>query len=518
MRVYGGTRGVIDLRTEKSPVGGGGGPNPFDDRHSASSKATSQSDSTHVIPIQYATPPAETQTDRSRLAAQKLTEARANLLQPRRPARSPDLDLRLNPPATSGQSLSARDLVPGRRAGARESYHSETSAAPSFMTGMTGLTGVTDLHAEAPRIVTSRQVQVGRLQQAEVVRLGGVTPALGSGGARHPETLQDSARASGLTFGPLSIGDGAERQKYTTGEIADADELAAPAFPAQGDMRFSLSSLAYRDSVSSMGTTSGPFAAVGTSAGGMPASPFSDPTEAAARAGPRESIFSTHSTRSAADSFLSAFPMIPPGHPAARALLGPNGLPQSTSVATLDHAHGMGTGGARGGGGSMPASVSSGSVGLSLTQGLEGRTGARPPTSFRAVGPSGLGGAQSGGTGMGRPLTAFSTQSGLSVADSLLGSFPFIPPRGAGADGVYSTQGNGARAGAREDGTEEMVLTPLEARQDGQPTSAGQGKDEERRAKGRLTLGLSTTSEGLGGFDFAFPVPPVPGPSSRAGP
>ena len=217
--------------------------------------------------------------------------------------------------------------------------------------------------------------------------------------------------------------------------LADAYE-PEPHSAGSTDLRFSMGSLA-RDSISSMGTLR-----YLANAGGNAVPPprnFSS-----GEAGPRESMMSGKSN---ADSFLSGFPMIPPG--GAGQDLPPlppgQGLPQSTSVSTLDH----------------HATIS------------------RPPPAFRN--PS-FGGSKS------RPNTA----------DSFLGSFPFVPPN---MDDLAELPSAALPSAAVPD----TGAAPGDGRTRQDTTEQG------ARNQGRNMLGMSTTSEGLGAFDFSFEgAPPMP--------
>jgi hypothetical protein len=393
IRVYGGN-GTINL--------GQGHRDPFADGQSIST--TGSSNSTNIIPIQYIPSTSEEGVSQ---AARKLDEARQNLFKPRhappRPARSPDLDLRLNPPHDS-RSPVASEYAPGR---IRDSYLSENSAAPSFLSGNSY-----DVYNDAPKIVTSKQIHVGRLQQAEVVQFG----RAGDSSQQHLTTPQHLGLSSPATFGTRSL------TPTSVKEFDDEMEginSAEPTSAGSGDLRFSMGSLAYRDSVSTMGT--GRYLA-------QPAPSAVAPPRSGERGnGPRESVLSS---KSYADSVLSAFPMIPPGQGGVPHLPASN-LPQSTSVSTLDHA----------------------AMGMPLS---------KPPPAFRYP-------QQSRPPPQSRPVTA------MSVADSFLGTFPFVPPN-----------------------MDDMAGLPSAAL----PSAAV--PDTAKRGTGPLGRGVSTTSEGLGGFDFTI--------------
>ena len=318
------------------------------------------------------------------IAARTLDEARQNLFKPRagvpqRPARSPDLDLRLHAPG-GGSGSEALGVYDHQRI-PRDSYLSDNSAAPSFFSGTSY-----ELFNDAPKIITSKQVHVGRLQQAEVLQLGRRENALSPNGQVDAYTAQAHAQAQAQaqaqeerihgspgTFGVRSLTPASIRS-YDTGP-EESLESEVPSTTGSNDLRFSMGSLAYRDSVSTMGT--GRYLARDSAAGAI-GNRMLD--------GPRESMVSTKSN---ADSFLSAFPMIPPGQGGVPPV-PTSSLPISTSMATLDHA-------------AAPASASA-------TASV-----ARPPTSFKA--PAG---AKIPSQDPGSQRT--------SVADSFLGTFPFVPP------------------------------------------------------------------------------------------
>lgn len=447
IRVYKGNVGTIDLRHD-----------PFSDRQSISTEGSGQQ-SMHNIPIQYI-PSSTSDEDIPKKrpvsqAARTLDEARKNLFRPGhappRPARSPDLDLRLNPPADSAGLKS-----PTLSNDYRDSYLSGNSGAASF------LSSSTDLHFDAPKIVTSKQVHVGRVQQAEVVQMGQgrlLSPD-GTRGehfdAQSGSTTDLQAPPSPGTFGPRSSGGiGSEVSGAASGSTsyrtltptsgryeddARLQEGQEPSTSGTTDLRFSMGSLAYRDSISTLGT--GRFLAQ--------AQPHVPPPRSGMGAGlnlgagPRESMASG---KSGSDSVLGAFPMIPPSQfPSSMSTSGLPSLPQSTSVSTLDHA----------------ALVS------------------RPPPAYRPVPPSSQ-------RGMGHtPNHTPSRNTTHSVADSFLGTFPFVPPN----------EGN-------------LDTLPMGVRQTAGPTSP----TSPPAGAERIRHGLSTTSEalGLGGFDFSFEgAPPMP--------
>jgi hypothetical protein len=312
---------------------------------------------------------------------------------------------------------------------------------------------------DAPKIVTSRQVQVGRLQQAEMVQFGkprNMENLNVSGGGGHAggyvdspaqmnpfDGSQDSHEDPGnhlqppmpmspATFGSRTLGselsgEGAGNSSYRTltptsyrtaqGTEVDSgseDEEALENEPISADLRFSMGSLAYnnnRDSISTVGT--GKYLAQHA--------PPPLPTNG------RDSIASG---RSGVDSVLHGFPMIPPGQSRSRSNSNLNPthspIPQSTSVSTLEHI-------------AMPS---------------------RPPTSYRSS-----------------PQTSVPAPNRNTQGSVGLGGFTFLPPTGGPDDAGLPTGAS-----------------------DGPPTIPVPGR-------GRNTMGMSTTSEGLGEFDFSFDKP-----------
>lgn len=581
VRIYAGN-GTINLDPAHPDNGGAG--DPFADNQSVSTRGsggTGQSGGTNIIPIQYVSSSGEVQSpgqdrDGSGMqtqaqaqaqthAARTLNEARENLFRagpgvPQRPARAPGLDLRLN--ANTDKDRQA-DLDKERSPQAhlaghsRESFLSGTSGAPSFLSGYTA-----DLHLDAPKIITSKQVQIGRLQQAEVVHFGGggggggpgtagLTPGYGSGS----EVVLGNSKLSPVAYGgyaqggfvegqpispalsavrtPRTAGDGTGsgsnggRQLTPSRQFDDADndvEDVGPAedqLPSPGDLRFSMGSLAYRDSVSTMGTSrylaGNPSTGIGlgnpalsplpgNGAQGQPYSPPQPPRAGFSRGNERESMMSARSDSSG----LSAFPMIPPGAEHVQMHLRDHslgqghghghghghgrtgGIPQSTSVSTLDHAQ-FGT--------VRPDLSNSASASASVPPPTAGLTGkAQPPSSFRlppaSTRSSGTTGTtedikSSPSTSQKRPDTT------VSVADSFLGSFPFVPPN-----------------------MEDMADMPAGANATATASATGQrnpnagGGAGDAAARSRYTA-MSTASEGLGGFEFRFGdeeegVPEVP--------
>lgn len=489
------------------PGGAGGGNDPFSDRQSVSTTGT-DARSSHVIPIKYlprqpsdeglakhlgnggtgtgARPPAD--------AARALDEARANLFKngkvPARPARSPDLDLRLNPSAQQQLNPPSSFLdtlrTPGGGAAgssrSRDSYLSGNSGAPSYLSGSTDY-----IHLDAPKIVTSRQIQVGRLHQAEMVQLGrplnqnmenlnqsntNANPIQSSPstptsqtnpfhGGSSDENHQNTGRPplSPATFGSRTLGydisDAASASTsyrtltpvpsyQTTGAEEDVQLRAGSSHdyghdggdtPTTGDLRFSMGTFS-RDSISTVGT--GRYLDQAT--------PFSRPygtSDPRYPGGARESM---SSDRSGVDSVLHGFPMIPPHQPLIQTSGGQRSpIPQSTSVTTLEHA-------------AMPS---------------------RPPTTYKTPAPATPTATQGSGSGSGSGSGGNRETQG-SVG---LGNFPFVPPP---STSEQPTAG-----------------LPIGAT-DGPPTLP-------HITKGRNTIGMSTTSEGLGGFEFSFDgQPPLP--------
>ncbi|OCF35017.1 hypothetical protein I316_03057 [Kwoniella heveanensis BCC8398] len=483
IRVYKSSRGTIDL--DKTG-------DPFSDRQSISTMGSGGT--ANIIPIQYI-PPSKSDEALSNksggtgpvnqsAAARRLDEARQNLLHPKRPARAPDLDLRLTVPRQSSPGTGSSSAPPsaydlrspgGSSSQYRDSYLSGNSAAPSYWSGQS------DVHLDAPKIVTSKQVQVGRLQQAEVVqfgkphmieRLGGPSSTLAGGGGRlspvhdakenpfngnrddiePPSALSptgsfQSGEATIRTLTPMS-------NRRFDEEEEEGLRSAEPSSAGTGDLRFSMGSLAYRDSVSTMGT------------GNFMASASNNPSYAHLPPPLPGSRMSNGSSRSFADSVLGAFPMIPPHADGnnGRSSQFPHGavprsdsvsagLPQSTSVSTLDH-----------------AALSSRPPALhSLGSNARTPHDENAYTEHLTDSPSVYGDAN---TPRKRPETQ------ASVADSFLGSFPFLHPGAGGAN------------------MDDMATLPS-------------GVNSQR--------GVSTTSEGLGGFDFRLgDAPPVPVPATRS--
>ncbi|ORX37120.1 hypothetical protein BD324DRAFT_426692 [Kockovaella imperatae] len=407
VRVYG-PNGTINL-DPRHPDNGG---DPFSDRQSVSTAATS-THSTNIIPIQYIPSSRSEDAMSTAQAARTLDEARQNLFRPGAPAR----------PARSGDSSWKDPRSPGGLSTVpriRDSYVSDNSAAPSFLSGASY-----DVHNDAPKIVTSRQVHVGRVQQAEVVHMGRgnqrtLSPSRGLEDELDEKEEWDRTPTP-ATFGgrppptPTSPGYGTQ-EGLRSDNASGRDVLSSPG-GGSNDLRFSMDSLAYRDSMSSMGTfrylaqpdpqaidqmpmtatprligpgalrnvTAAAAAAAAAAAGGSTMRP--NPPFAAANAGAGRD--STFSNRSYADSVLSGFPMIPPtqaGSSSGSFMASASGVPQSSSSNTLD------------GNATVPRP---------------------PPGSFKP--PLGVEG-QTPNAPSGRPLTA------ASVADSFLGTFPFVPP------------------------------------------------------------------------------------------
>ncbi|EIW67580.1 hypothetical protein TREMEDRAFT_74451 [Tremella mesenterica DSM 1558] len=485
VRVYGGTRGVIDLRSD-----------PFSDRQSVNTYTTTSSSqqSMHIIPIQYIPSKSDgesKQLARSNSAATRtLQEARQNLHAgaPRRPARDPDLDLRLIPEKSPEGSTTDSSSPSIPYASQRESFLSGHS-------GSSFLSGTTDIHHEAPRIVTSRKVNIGNLRQAEVVHFNNVNKSqqlmevLGkqrlspvSGSVDDPFDGQTTANSSTFgngvstpTFGEFPYSSSTSRRLTPTRKDLSPHEsnhstemeLEPPPSASTGDLRFSMGSLARdisRESTSSLETFR--YLANPNALAAIP-----PPRPAEVNQGPRESMLSA---KSYADSLLGAFPMIPPG--GERPPL-PGGLPQSMSSSTLEN-----------------VSIS------------------RPPPAFRPPvlnsNSARQNGYVSGGTRPGnrtgvkpsRPNTA------ASEADSFLGSFPFVPPNMDDLAGLPS-------AAIPSAAVPDTGVTGLHGRK--QSYLSGKGKEdgvERTENEGDIKGRNSTVSEsGLGGFEFSFEgAPPLP--------
>lgn len=451
VRVYRGN-GTISA-DPRHPVNGGAG-DPFSDRQSVS---TTNTLSTNIIPIQYI-PPSQSDDNLARAghqtpvagvsqAARTLDEARQNLFRPRqtppqRPARSPDLHLRLSPPnGRESPDLRSPGGVPVDHL--RDSYLSANSSTPSFLSGNSY-----DIHSDAPKIVTSKQVQIGRVHQAEVVQLAGGQSKLS---APHPV---QSNQAEGIThrlqppaaLSPISPASGTAGRTLTptSRNFEDAEEglvSEEPSATTPTDLRFSMGSLAAydRNSVSTMGTAN-------YLARPDPRQQQLQPTSPAMSGGARESMLSAKSYGSYADS-LGGYPMIfPPPQPGSGSFHPASTLPQSTSVSTLDH----------------HAVVH------------------RPPPSYQPLTTVRPGTASSVATA--RPGTTPSRPTTANSVTESLGGYPFVPP-------------NPAHIG--DDGPLPSAGVP--------DTAVSKG------LTGRNVQGMSTTSEGLGGFDFVGVPPPMPG-------
>lgn len=363
--------------------------NPFDDARSIATDQMSFG-STNVIPIAYVPSPnavgdgaasGDAAGNTSASAAAARLEAARNaaigqgtLLPPTRPPRSPDLDLRLRPEdAQAGTENAQTGNTPARNSAYTGRTH--YSLAPSFFSGQSEFAA---LGFDGPQIVTSQQVHLGVRQAAEVVNLP-VPPGPSSLGMQRQasESSMNSAR-SGDPFSDRYAGEhGAGSQtSHVTGETGASDATfgqggegsiytgqatyqpsarsLTPSF-FDGDLR-SPNSADFRlrdarDSVSTMGT----HVVVGEArrvdlTGGLsfvhraPPVPQVAPNARASNAtsahslGQRESIMSS---KSAADSFLSGFPFVPPSiGTMPRHLSNGQGsstaMPTSMSSTTLD--------------------------------------------------------------------------------------------------------------------------------------------------------------------------------------
>ncbi|WWD18770.1 hypothetical protein CI109_103225 [Kwoniella shandongensis] len=453
IRVYNQNVGTIHVGNDQKG-------DPFSDRQSISTMGSGGT--ANIIPIQWIPPSKSDEALSKQLppggaggqsAAARLNEARQNLFKPnagapQRPARSPDLDLRLNPPGQQKHGADSELRSPTMSTDRyRDSFLSGNSAAPSYWSGQS------DVNQDAPKIVTSKQVQVGRLQQAEMIQFGGnggqgqhIMEVIGKAGGvgqssqdqLHPaergleppsavsptsasyasdlHLAASGGEASGSGLGARTLTPIRTQRGYGgSGFDDDEEEGLRAAEPvsagAQGDLRFSMGSLAYRDSVSTMGT--GRYLASAISVGSPQpgqgyAQQYPQQSRQSVASGPARG--SVGSSKSFADSVLGAFPMIPPGssdqHPPLPPLTNMEeylsspqapqspfiaqrpgqGLPQSTSTVTLDH-----------------------------------HVSRPPPPSYRPPPPSG-----SDNEVVTRTKARPETQA--SVADSLLGSFPFVSP------------------------------------------------------------------------------------------
>ncbi|WVO18580.1 hypothetical protein L204_106299 [Cryptococcus depauperatus] len=396
---------------------------PFSDRQSVSTMGSSGT--ANIIPIQWI-PPSRSDDGISRMtgsarqsarqsAAAKLDEARQNLFKPKptpsRPARSPGLDLCLNASNTYS-TVDSDGLRSPVSWNDRASYLSDNSSAPSYFSG------TSDFQLDAPKILTSKQVQYGRLQQAEMLQIGNnhqkvETARTMLSPVKDEEDSFDkhAARQSSVyEISPIDpsfhSGRSSDARTLTpTTRKLGAEELIAEGEGSSGDLRFSMGSLAYRDSVSTMATNRYLASAITVPAGHPSLStPVTATMLGTANDQTRESVMSS---KSFADSVLGAFPMIPPDQnrpplPAnASAIARGENVPHSTSVDTLDKVV------------SRPPPTY-----------RPPPPGPRPPSSVRGSTTPHYGGEDRERTegGKKRPETQ------TSVADSFLGSFPFVPP------------------------------------------------------------------------------------------
>lgn len=369
--------------------------NPFDDARSIATDQMSFG-STNVIPIAYVpspnamggvSAPGDAAGNTAATAAAARLEAARNaaigqgtLLPPTRPPRSPDLDLRLRPEDAQANVDNAQSGTTHAR---NSAYTGRThySLAPSFFSGQSEFAA---LGYDGPQIVTSQQVHLGVRQAAEVVNLR-VPPG--------PSSLAMQRQASDSTIGTMRSGDpfsdryagdqgGGSQISHVTGETGASDATfgnaggssihtgqatyqastrsLTPSFfdgdhssPRSADFRLRDT----RDSVSTMGThvVVGEARRVDLTTGlpliqRAPPVPPLDPshrdsarasaTSSAHGMGQRESIMSS---KSAADSFLSGFPFLPPSNSTMpRHLSNSQGsgtmMPTSMSSTTLDAA------------------------------------------------------------------------------------------------------------------------------------------------------------------------------------
>lgn len=305
--------------------------NPFDDRQSIATDQVSFASSTNVIPIAFVpsqpTPvkgtgasaaragPADAQTalEAAREKALKTGRLKVGIAAPpSRPARSPDLDLRLNPQNKSRSDSNIMETLAsadgnGNDNAYRLSVNTTKSVAPSFFSGTSefAATGM-----DAPMIMTSKQVQLGIRQAAEVVHISphtgtgpGFSPSAqyltvnGAGGydddvpsptpraggpflasqqasgmsSSHPDADDPFSDAHDLAIGGTAPRLQSQRSTATFGGGArdhhlshqssafasDDGRSAVSTVAGGGDLRFSMGSLAgpnIRDSVSTQGT------------------------------------------------------------------------------------------------------------------------------------------------------------------------------------------------------------------------------------------------------------------------
>ncbi|KIR52963.1 hypothetical protein I315_04420 [Cryptococcus gattii Ru294] len=436
---------------------------PFSDRQSISTMGSGGT--ANIIPIQWI-PPSNSEDGLSKIAtrpgqsaaARALDQARQNLFKPgaapTRPARSPDLDLRLNPPS----SFDSKVLESSDTNAYRDSYLSGNSAAPSYFSGQS------DLNIDAPKIVTSKQVQVGRLQQAEMVQFGGKSAQMMEvlGGSFVLESTQDGDYsfdqhpaergiwpAPGLSPSDASFRSGrtgeAVRTLTPVSRKFDEEERLESGSTSPGDLRFSMGSLAYRDSTSTMDTSRYLTSAITVAVPTSGVSPTLLSTTSTPNTANPETRASVVSSKSYADSVLGAFPMIPPGShhpplpPNASFIANSNShphfnstihtsVPHSTSVDTLDRALIS----------RPPPSYRPPPPGPRPPSSARGSTAADLLREQREKEDGEVDEREEGAEGKKkRPETQ------ASVADSLLGSFPFVPPNVDDLAGLPSpSQGN----------------------------------------------------------------------------
>ncbi|ODO00050.1 hypothetical protein I350_06674 [Cryptococcus amylolentus CBS 6273] len=468
---------------------------PFSDRQSISTMGSGGT--ANIIPIQYI-PPSESKDGLSKVAskdngetaqsaAARLDQARQNLSKlgaPSRPARSPDLDLRLTPPNAPSVFDPGALRSPGAGSGNgngnwRDSYLSGNSAAPSYFSGQS------DFQLDQPKIVTSRQVQVGRLQQAEVVNLrAGAREGVLSPVRDEEDPFDRTPPAPGLSPSDASFRSTGERTLTPTNRKFGASASASPTTAtangqeerldamsegSSGDLRFSMGSLDYRTSVSTMGTSRYLASAVTVPVLGRatpapatattPNSAFPDsattPLPTASAASPLPSALpssqynsrgsgsgsgtgmatgdtrgSVLSSKSFADSFLGAFPMIPPDQQRPP-------VPSVVSRGTT----------------SSPLSPLSSSTSASQAQGQGQGQGnveliSRPPIAYRPPPPGPRPPSSARGSGMERP-SLDDERAGRKrpeTQDSFLGTFPFVPPNMDDLAGMPEAAGSPVRA------------------------------------------------------------------------
>lgn len=222
--------------------------NPFDDRQSIATDQVSFASGSNVIPIAFvpseptpvkgigasaargASGNAQTALEAAREKALKTGRLKVGIAAPpSRPARSPDLDLRLNPQNKGRMDTNIMETLASaggdRNDNAyRLSVNTTRSVAPSFFSGTSefAATGM-----DAPMIMTSKQVQLGIRQAAEVVH---ISPNTGTGTAFSPsaqylahsdERVYEDDLPTPRAGGPLLAG---QQASGTSSSRPDADD------------------------------------------------------------------------------------------------------------------------------------------------------------------------------------------------------------------------------------------------------------------------------------------------------